>query len=152
MTTATPRSHSAGGLGVLLGAVSATLAVGVGCAVTAALTSGGNATTSVLAGLGLAVGVFAFGAFAVHVVADARPEASLLVALLTYTLQVAVMLALFVSMTSAGTFDGTLDRSWFGAAIIAAAMGWTVAQIVLTTRVRIPLYDLPDRALEGSER
>jgi ATP synthase protein I len=70
------------------------------------------------------------------------PAASLLVALLTYTLQVLAMGLAFAAISRSGALDESLDRAWLAAAVIAGTAGWLVLQIVLATRVRIPVYEL----------
>ena len=105
---------------------------------------GSDAALGALAGTGFVVAVFAFGSFAVQAVAQVMPAASLLFALLTYTLQVVVMALVFAALTDSGVLDGALDRHWFAGTIIAGAAGWLVGQVVLTTRARIPVYDLTE--------
>lgn len=140
------------GLGVLIGTAAAAALLGLGLALVAGLVAGGSAALGVLAGLGLALSVFALGNLAVYLVAGVMPAASLLVALVTYTLQVVAMVALFALLTDSGVFRETLDRQWFGVAIIVVTVAWMIAQIVLTTRARIPAFDLTVRTQEAGER
>ena len=71
------------------------------------------------------------------------PTASLLVALLTYTLQVVLMGMVFVALSRSGLLGDTLHREWLAGVVIAGTFGWLLTQLVLTTRQRIPAYDLP---------
>ena len=121
-----------------------TVVAGLVAALVGALVSGSDAAAGALAGTVFVVAVFAFGSFAVLAVAQAMPTFSLLFALLTYTLQVVVMGLVFVALTASDVFDGTLDRHWFAGTIIGGAAGWLVGQVVLTTRARIPVYDLTE--------
>ena len=140
------------GLGVLIGTAAAAALLGLGLALVAGLVAGGSAARGGLAGRGLARAVIARGNQAVYLVAGVMPAASLLVALVTYTLQVVAMVALFALLTDSGVFRETLDRQWFGVAIIVVTVAWMIAQIVLTTRARIPAFDLTVRTQEAGER
>lgn len=155
MTTETrtpgPRAQDPG-LRVLVRTAAAAAVLGGTLAVVAVLASGGAALLGVLAGLVLALAVFALGALGVYLVAGVMPSASLLFALVTYTLQVVAMLAAFALLDGSGAFGSTLDRQWFGIAVIVVTGAWLVAQIVLTTRARIPAFDVPARTPEASER
>lgn len=132
------------GLTALVGAAGAALAVGLLVSLVGALTSGSAAAYGALVGTAIVVGICSSGSFAVNYVATVMPAASLLFAMLTYTLQVVLMALVFVGLSRSGALDRTLDREWLAGAIIAAVACWLVGQIVLATRARIPVYDLPD--------
>ena len=51
------------------------------------------------------------------------PPRALLVALLTYTLQVVLLGAGLRGLRRSGLLDDTLDRRWLGGAVIAATAG-----------------------------
>ncbi len=147
MTTETARrapGTSSGAWSPLLAAAGVALVCGLVATLVGALTSGSDAAFGALAGTGFVLAVFAFGSFAVQAVAQLMPAASLLFALLTYTLQVAAMALVFVALTRSGALDGPLDRHWFAGTIIGGAAGWLVGQVVLTTRARIPAFDLTE--------
>lgn len=127
----------------LVVAAVATGALGGLLAVVGALASGSGAAYGVLVGTAIALGVFAFGAFAVDAVARLMPVASLLVALVTYTFQVVLMALVFVAVNRSGLLDSTLDREWLGGAIIVGALTWSFVQIGATTRARIPAFEEP---------
>jgi ATP synthase protein I len=154
MTTETAGSPEAGtgtvtrprGVAALAGAAAVAVTVGLALALVGSLTTGSAAAYAALAGTGFAVAIFAFGSFTVHVVSTVMPAASLLFAMLTYTLQVGLMALVFVALSRSGALDGTLDREWFAGAIITATLCWLVAQILLATRARIPVFDLPEEA------
>ena len=124
-------------------AAAVTLVVGTAVVAVAASTDGAPGASGALVGTVFALGVFSFGVFAVGAVARLMPAASLLVAMLTYTTQVLLMLVFFVALTKAGVVGEELDREWLGGAIIVAVLAWTLAQLVAFARARIPLYDLP---------
>lgn len=117
---------------------------GLAASVVGIAVGGSAAGLGALAGTAFVLGILASGAFAVQYVARVMPAASLIVALVTYTLQVAVMALLFVVLSGSGVLDGPLDRSWFAGTIIGGTAVWLVAQVVATTRERIPVYDLAE--------
>lgn len=142
----TESKHPAAGVGesVLLGAALGALVLGAVAGVIGALVSGSAAAYGALAGTLVVVLVFAGGAFLVNLVAGVSPSASLLIALLTYTLQVVLTFMIFLAIFGSGLVDDVLDGRWLAGAVIVGTVGWMVSQIVLTTRVRLPAYDLGD--------
>ena len=136
----------------LLGAALSALFAGLVVVAIGSLAQGRPAAYGALAGTALCVAVFAFGAFVVNVVAGLMPAAALLIALLTYTMQVAVMALAFFALTRSGVLDQTLDRAWLAAAVISATLSWLIAQIWLSTRARILAYDLPGGQPEAGAR
>ena len=122
----------------------ASAALGVAAAVTGALVAGAPAAYGAAVGILIVVGVFGFGSFVVNTVAALMPTAALLVAMLTYTLQVVAMGLVFVALSRSGLLDAELDREWLAGTVIAGTLVWVVSQIVVTMRVRIPIYDLPE--------
>jgi ATP synthase protein I len=143
MTTAQPRATRDSGVTLLLGAAGCAVAVGSALVVAGGVLDGSAAAYGALVGTVLAVGVFAFGSFMVNLVAGLLPPAALMVALLTYTLQIVVMGLVFVGLTESGLLDDQLDRNWLGGAVITTTGIWLVAQVVLFARRRVPVYDLP---------
>ena len=75
------------------------------------------------------VGVFGLGALVVDRVAGALPSAALLVALMTYTLQVVLLAALFLALSGSGLLDDELDRRWLAGTIIAGTFVWLGAHL-----------------------
>lgn len=159
MTTDAPRTGQAdrdSGASVLLGAGGAALVLGLAAAVVGALVSGSEAALGALVGTLLVVGVLGFGSFVVNVVAGLMPAAALMVAMLTYTLQVVLMGLVFAILSRSGLLDSTVDRGWLAGAVIGGTAIWLVSQVVLTTRRRIPVYELPSQVTahpaQGGER
>ncbi len=151
MTTESKQDTRDSGVSVLLGAALTTFVVGLLGTALGALTGGQQAAYGALAGAGIALVVFCLGAFVVNAVAGLMPSAALLVALMTYTLQILLLALLFVGLSDSGLLDETLDARWLAGMVIAGTFVWTGAQLLLTTRRRIPAYDLP-HGTEGSER
>lgn len=150
MTTDTRSAPRDRGTAALVRTASATALLGLAAALLGALTSGSAAAYGALVGTVLVVAVFGFGTFTVNAVAALLPAASLLVALLTYTLQVVAMALAFVALSGSGLLDETIDRAWLGGTVIAGTLGWMVVQVVLSTSRRIPIYDLPEHRPAGA--
>lgn len=143
MTTESKQDTRPGAF-VLLGAAAAALVVGLLMVLLAALVSGSTAALSVAAGVGLVVAVIGFGVFTLNTVASIMPSATVLVALVTYALQLVVMAAVLLTLVRNGILEDTLDRRWLGGGVAVAALAWMVAQIIAAMRARIPVYDLPE--------
>lgn len=151
MTTETKHRPRDPGLGVLLGAASVALGAGALLVLVAGLTGGRPEALGAAVGAGATITVLAFGSFVVHVVATVMPSASVLVALLTYALQIVVLGAVFLGLSRSGELGEGVHREWLAAGLVAGTLVWTVAQIWLGARARIPLYDLPVHAA-GEQR
>ena len=132
------------GPSVLARAALASSALGAAAVVAGALVQGSPAAYGAAVGTLVVVGVFGFGSFVVDTVATLMPTAALLVALLTYTLQVVAMGLVFVALSGSGLLGDELDREWLAGTVIAGTAVWVLCQIVLTMRARIPIYDLPE--------
>jgi ATP synthase protein I len=143
MTTATPGPSNAALAPGVRGAALAVLAVGLVAVATAALISTSAAVLGAAIGALMVLVFFAFGAVTVNAVASVMPAASLLVALLTYTLEVVALALVFVGLSSSGLLDDEVDRTWLGLTAIASTLAWTTAQIIGAVRARQPAYDLP---------
>ena len=152
MTTESSTIRRATNAGPLLGAASAAAATGLLIAAVATLAGGGGAGLAALVGAGVTLGVLAFGAFAVDLVATVMPGASLLFALLTYALQLLLMLVVLAAIDRSEVFSATVAARSLGVAAIGVALAWTAAQLRLATRRRIPVYDLPVPSTTAGER
>lgn len=115
---------------------------GLAAAGVGALVEGRSAAAGVAVGTALTVAVLAWGVVSVNVVAGLVPGLSLVFALLTYMLQLAVLGAALVVLTGSGLLDGSLDREWVGGGVIGVTLLWMVAQVVAYTRARIPYLDV----------
>ncbi|WP_323794309.1 hypothetical protein, partial [Nocardioides sp.] len=109
----------------------------------ALLVDGRTGLLAGLVGTAVVVGVLFSGALVVTVVADLMPAASLMVALMTYTLQMVLLAAVLIPLSDTSWAADNLTAGWLAAAVISGALIWTAAQVLLATRVRIPVYDLP---------
>lgn len=122
-------------------AFGATLAAGLVTVTIAALAAGSAAALGAVVGFLLVLGFFGLGAALVNAVASVSPTASLLVALLTYTLEVVALGAVFVALRRSGALAETVDPGWVGSVVIAATLVWLVAQTIAEARSRQPIYD-----------
>jgi len=151
MTTETTTHTLRAGVRVLLGSAAVALIVGLATVVAAVVSADAPAVRGAAVGAAMALGVFALGALTVDLVAAKMPAASMLVALLTYTLEVLVLGLIFWRLAGSGLLDDALSSGWLAGAVIVVTLGWLVGQVALTARARIPLYDLAsDRTLHPS--
>ncbi|WP_139980864.1 hypothetical protein [Nocardioides litoris] len=155
MTTEAPsadrrtRPYGVAALGL---AVLAAVAVALVVALLGLLLGGSTALVGALVGAGVTLLVLATGFAVVDMVAGLLPQASMVVALLTYTLQMVALAALLVVLRGSDDLAGTLSPEWFAAGVIGVALAWTVCLLVHATRARVPLYDLPSPRATASER
>ncbi|WP_344303584.1 hypothetical protein [Nocardioides bigeumensis] len=143
MTTTTKQEPRLSGMRPLVVTMVAVDLAVLAVAGLAALLADGDAAVAALVG-GLVTSVVIFtGTAMVNLVAGLVPSLSLLVALMTYTLQLVVMVAVFLALSRSSLGADATSRGWLGAAVITAAVTWLVGHLVTATRARIPIYDLP---------
>jgi ATP synthase protein I len=142
-TATTRRSSLAPGVRVVTRAAGLTVLAGALLAGIAGIVHGAEPAAAAAVGAGLVALVVSFGTFSLHVVASAMPSASLLVALVTYATQLAIVLLVFLAITRGGAFSSDVARGWLAASMVAATLVWTTAHLVLTARERTPYFDLP---------
>lgn len=135
----------------LRGALVLTLALGAGAVLGGALTTGRPAAVGAAVGLGLLVGFYLFGLVTVQVAAAVAPAVSLLVALLTYTLQVVLLGLVFVALQGSGALDGAIDRRWLSGTVVVGTLLWTAALVRGAVTQRIPHYHTPSDLEKSSE-
>ena len=140
MTTAS-KPGTRTGLSPLLGAVGAGAVAVILLVVAASVTDGPAAVVGAATGGVLTLVVYALGIAVVGAVARLMPSASMLVALMTYALQLLVLALCVAAIEQAGVSGETLSRGWFAAGVIAVTLLWLVGQVATATRQRIPLYD-----------
>lgn len=137
---------------MVLAAAFAVVTVGL-LAVVAAVAAGDRALAGALTG-GLAVlGVLLFGVLTMALVVRWVPEASLLVAMLTYVAQVAVLFALYVRYTRDDAMQDALSATWLAASIAAATVAWVLGQLLGAWRARhdvTGVHDLTPVSDDGS--
>ena len=159
MTTASPShrtsapSHRTTTVGSVIRAASlVTFGAGAAAVLLAALLAGSSAALGAGIGALLVCVLFATGTLVLNVVAGIAPAASLLVAMLTYTLKVVLIGLVFLALSRSGALEDAVDARWLGGTVIACTLVWSTSQIVATMRARIPVYDEPRSGREADAR
>lgn len=153
MTTDSTRRRRDPAAAAIAGAVVGSLVASVVVVAVAGLVDDSAAVRGAATGAFATVAVMAFGAYVVHVVAKVMPSASLLLAIMTYLLQIVAMTAFLALATGSGALDDSLSGGWLVTGVVVAVLAWVATQIWFSTRARIPLYDLPGAAgVEDSSR
>jgi ATP synthase protein I len=114
---------------------------GAAAVVAGAVLSGSPGALGALVGALLVLAVLGLGSMSVNVVAGLLPSAALLVALLTYTLQVLAMALAFVALTRSGLLGDQLSREWLAGAVVAGVLAWLTLHVATAMTARIPAYD-----------
>lgn len=148
MTTESKHTTHAGS-SPLLGAWAAGAVAVLLLVVLAAFADGRAAVVGAATGGLMTLAVFGFGLGIVSVVARLVPAASLMVALMTYVLQLLVLALGVAAIRRAGIGPETLRPSWFAAGVIAVTVMWLAGQVMAATRQRIPVYELSGDRDEG---
>jgi ATP synthase protein I len=126
--------------GLADGLVGAGLAVVVGAGVAAAGAALGHATAGppqalgAVLGAGLMTAFYLVGTVTISLVTAYAPRASLLVALLTYVLQVAALALVLAEVQASPATGTTLDVAWTGGAVVVATVVWLVLLVVRALR------------------
>lgn len=144
MTTATPGYRTIARGSAVLGASVSTVVAGAGLVALAALLSGTAGAAGAFAGSLTVCVFFLLGAATVGSVVRVAPNLSLLVALLTYTLQVVLLALVFRGVSRSGALAAGVDAAWLGWSVIGCTLVWTTAQVLQTLRTRQLVYDLPE--------
>jgi ATP synthase protein I len=113
-------------------ALVSTVVLGVVLGVVAQLGEGRPALLGTVVGMALVWGFFLFGALNTGLAAAYAPRASMLVALLTYTVQVVALALVLVAISRSGMAEDTLDVRWLGGTVILGTLVWTGALVVNT--------------------
>lgn len=147
-TTDRPRSGPApqGGARGAVRPLVATAVIGVVLGVAAALTTGSAGVWGVVVGVVLTFASLGLGSLVLAWVTDITPAMSLVVALMTYTLQVVLLLAAYVVLQGDPAAREAVSGPWLGATVIASTVVWLALQVRGLFTARQPYFDLP---LEG---
>lgn len=129
LPTALPRlpgQRSALVLTLVLGMVGAGLAALAG--------QGRPQVTGALAGAAVVGGFFLLGSLTTGFVAAHAPSASLLMALMTYTLQVLLLAVVLVAVTGSPQARDAVDPRWLGGTVLVGTLAWTAALVAAALR------------------
>ena len=147
-TTAAPQERTPR---VLLAGSSAVLGTTVVVTVLAATTADGAGVRGAVLGGAIVLGFFVFGTVSVGFAARLVPATALMVAMLTYTLQVVVIGLVFVALKQSDVFDHDLSDAWLAAGLIAGTFAWMVAQLVAVVRTPIAPWVPVDQDAPGPD-
>ncbi|MCW2846384.1 MAG: putative synthase protein [Marmoricola sp.] len=106
------------------------------------LVGGSDAALGALSGGSLALCFLLFGSLVVETATRMAPQTAIVIALMTYTLQVAALALVFVVLTSSGAVGTTLSGGWLAGGVVVATVAWTLGQLVASTRARVLAYDI----------
>ena len=126
--------------GLADGLVGAGLAVVVGAAVAGAgavlglAVAGRPQALGATLGAGLMTAFYLVGTVTVALVTAYAPRASLLVALLTYVLQVAALALVLAEVQASAEADASVDVTWVGGAVVVATVLWLLLLVVRALR------------------
>ena len=101
----------------------------VGTALALLTGNGERQVVGALVGAATVGAFFLFGSLTTGFVATHAPQASLMVALMTYTLQVLVLAMLLATVAQSQQLQDALDERWLGGAVLAGALAWTGALV-----------------------
>lgn len=136
----------------LASAAAAASAAAVVVVVLGAVLGGRTGAAGALVGGGVTLAVFAFGAVSVGLAARIHPRGALAVALVTYLLQVVLLVAFFAGLSRSGLLDETLHRGWLAVAVVAVTLTWSALQVVAWQRGEAPLASPVRAGTTGGER
>ena len=143
MTTAQPSTRPSARVAGVRTAAALTAVLALASATLAALTGGTPQVLGALVGAVLVGAFFVFGALSTALAAAYAPATSLMVALLTYTLQVALLGVVFVAIRRSGLVPETLDDRWIGGVVIVGTLVWIGTLLTAAVRERHPVWDVP---------
>lgn len=118
-------------------------AAAVGSVVVATAVAGRAGLAGGALGAGLVLTFFLVGHGVLTLFRDIDPTLYLVIALLTYVLQVVALLAVFGSFSA---WSDSVSAPSLGLTIIACTVAWTTAMVAASRRQRIPLFDLEQGA------
>jgi ATP synthase protein I len=130
--------------GLVSNLVGAALVVAVGAtfagggAVLGLLLDGRPQALGAVLGAGLMTGFYLFGTVTISLVAAYAPRASLLVALLTYVVQVGALALVLARVQRSSGARGSIDVAWTGGAVVVATVAWLVVLVVRAVRGTAP--------------
>lgn len=133
-TESPPRSRPTLRLAGAPWAAAVTGLAGVVASGAAGLAAGPDQGRSVLLGTALVCGFFLFGALNTGLAAAFAPNLSLVVALLTYTVQIVVLGLVLVWVRRSDPAPAGLDLAWVGGTVVAGTLLWTVALVLRALR------------------
>lgn len=117
--------------------------------VVGALVDGTRGGLGALVGGATTLGFLVLGSALLATGTRLAPEAVLLVAMMTFVLQLALVALVFAALSSWDAIGSTLSAGWLATGVIAAATAWMLGQLYATAKARIPVYDIELPASTG---
>ncbi|MBA2444367.1 MAG: hypothetical protein H0V49_03430 [Nocardioidaceae bacterium] len=93
-------------------------------------------------GMSLVIGFFGLGRFVLELMRVTEASIYLIIALLTYGLQVVALLALFAGFQRNPSWGTRISTTALGVTVIVCTLVWTTGLVVAARRERTPLYEL----------
>lgn len=144
MTTASRLPRPSARVAGLVPGLVLTGAAAAPAAAVAAVVAGRPQVLGVVVGALVVAGFFTLGSLSTSLAAAYAPALSLVVALVTYALQVVLLAVVFLELTATPAARAAVDVDWAAGAVIAGTLLWTLSLVVAAVRTRQPLYELPD--------
>lgn len=115
------------------------------------LAAGQNEAVSALLGGAIVLVFFGFGAVVVGAASAVMPQTALMIAMLTYTFQVALVGLIFAGLTESDVFESDLSAGWLAAGLIVGTFAWMTGQLVATLRAPIEPWVAPETGALADE-
>jgi len=132
--------------------VAATVVIGVVLGVVAAVVADSSAVWGVVVGILLTLASLGLGSLVLAWVTEISPGMSLVVALMTYTLQVVLLLTAYVVLSGSEAARDAVSGPWLGTTVIATTVVWLGLQVQALRTSRQPyLEPASPSPREGSE-
>lgn len=113
-------------------------------AVAGGLATGGSGVLGAVVGAGVTVVSLLAGQAVLRAVKDALPVLVMVVALMTYAVQVILLLALYAAFARNPSWDGSVSTAWIGIGALVTTVVCSALIIRLAKHERRPLYELSD--------
>lgn len=128
---------------LLLGGLAGGVVATVGCLIAFSLAYGSRGLVSGGLGAGLVLVFYSLGQYVMVLFADAGARTLLLVALVSYTLRIALLGLVLLSYSNNRDAWPSLVPNAVFFSTIAAVVGWLVVEVWVFSRLRISVYDTP---------
>ncbi len=126
---------------ILRAAVLPSLVAAAICVVVATILAGRPGLYGAVAGSLLVVTFLGFGHLTLQMVSVVSPQLQLVIALLTYGLQVVALLALYAAFANNADWTGAISAASVGSTIMVCAVVWSAGRVLAASRERRPLFD-----------
>ena len=119
---------------------------GTVCGLVFLATDGSAGAAGSVMGAVLVIAFFCLGRLVLEAMRVTDAWVYLVIALLTYGLQVVALLALFAAFQRNPSWETSVSPTALGVTVIVCTVVWTTGLVIASRRERTPLYDLGGRA------